>query len=355
MTGHRRPARARSWLLATVIAALAALAEWARRTRIQTGLDPTSMRGERYVASGDGTPLHVELDGSPDADLTVLFVHGLLARSAEFDAQWDRLRRTARLVRFDHRGHGRSGRTRGPVTIRQLGQDVAAVLDSVPAGPVVIVAHSMGGMAVLSLAAQRPDLFRGRVVGVALLATAAGHDAAGHPVETAVRRVARAHVLTPLLWLLRVTAPLTERFRPRGTRATRQVVRALLFGRDDATRDLVAQAQRMLEEPPLRTLTALHGSILRLDERAGLRVLRGIPTAVVVGGDDRLTRPAHSRAIAAELGGLAELRVIPGVGHALTQSAPDDVNDAIERLLRRSRRHALTKPSGSQTSPAVVT
>lgn len=350
------PVRTRSWFVASVVAALVALAEWARRTRVQPGLARTAVRAERCIAADDGTLLHVEYDGDPEADLTILFVHGLLARSAEFDAQWDRFRPSARLVRFDHRGHGRSGRTHGAVTIAGLGRDVATVLDAaVPAGPVVVVAHSMGGMAVLSLAAQRPDLFRGRVVGVALLATAAGHDAPGHPVETAVRRVARAHLLAPLLWLLRVTAPFTERVRPRGTRGTRRVVRALLFGRDDATRDLVGQTQRMLEEPPLRTLTAVHGSILRLDVRPGLRVLRGLPTAVVVGADDRLTRPAHSRAIAAELGGLAELRVLPGVGHALTQSAPDEVNAAIERLLGRARRHVLTKPSGSQTSPAVVT
>ena len=49
---------------------------------------------------------------------------------------------------------------RSHCTIDQLGRDLYAVLEAVvPAGPVVLVGHSMGGMTVLALADQRPDLF----------------------------------------------------------------------------------------------------------------------------------------------------------------------------------------------------
>ena len=43
-----------------------------------------------------------------------------------------------------------------------------------PEGPVVLVGHSMGGMTVMSLAGQHPDVVRERVVAVALIATSAG-------------------------------------------------------------------------------------------------------------------------------------------------------------------------------------
>ena len=38
----------------------------------------------------------------------------------------------------------------------------------------MLAGHSMGGMSILALARQRPELFGGRVVGVFLLATSAG-------------------------------------------------------------------------------------------------------------------------------------------------------------------------------------
>ena len=38
----------------------------------------------------------------------------------------------------------------------------------------VLAGHSMGGMSIMALARQRPELFGDRVVGVFLLATSAG-------------------------------------------------------------------------------------------------------------------------------------------------------------------------------------
>ena len=77
-------------------------------------------------------------------------------------------------VYWDQRSHGRSERGRDqlagePATIDQLGRDLKAVLDAAaPEGPVVLVGHSMGGMTVMALADQYPELVRERVAGVAL-------------------------------------------------------------------------------------------------------------------------------------------------------------------------------------------
>ena len=57
-------------------------------------------------------------------------------------------------------------RTARPVTIDQLGRDLKAVIDAAaPEGPLVLVGHSMGGMTVMALADQYPELVRERVVG----------------------------------------------------------------------------------------------------------------------------------------------------------------------------------------------
>ena len=56
----------------------------------------------------------------------------------------------------------------------QLGRDLETVLAvMVPRGPVVLVGHSMGGMTVLSHARQFPQHYRTRVVGAALISSAA--------------------------------------------------------------------------------------------------------------------------------------------------------------------------------------
>jgi pimeloyl-ACP methyl ester carboxylesterase len=330
-----RPAP-RLGLLAAVLAWIGVLATWARRTRRQPPMPAISPDSTQTVVADDGLRLHVEIGGRTASDLTVLFVHGLLARSAEFDPQWEPLLGRTRLVRYDHRGHGGSERSRKATDVEQLGRDLGRVLDATaPNGPVVLVGHSMGGMTVMALAGQRPELFGPRVRGVLLLGTAAGHDIDGHPFENATRHVARRGVLAPLLWLLRMIAPANERLRPRNTWLLRRLTRSLVFGAADANPSLVAQVQQMLEEPPLSTLAALHGTLLRHDARAALPVLARVPVAIVAGEDDRLIRVEHSIALKEALGASAELVVLPGVGHALNRSAPHDVNAAIDRLLER--------------------
>ncbi len=159
--------------------------------------------GSRTVMTDDGVPLHVEFDGDPDAPLTVLFSHGFTARLVEWDLQRAALRHRARLVLWDQRGHGRSGWTRlTAATIDRTGRDLGTVLDAVaPTGPVVLAGHSMGGMSIMALARQRPELFGTRIVGAFLLATSAGGLAETGLLGLAVRLLRRLGLLTLYLWL----------------------------------------------------------------------------------------------------------------------------------------------------------
>jgi pimeloyl-ACP methyl ester carboxylesterase len=160
-----------------------------------TELDPDRIR---TVQSEDGVSLHIEEVGPTGAPLTVVFIHGyaLSLRSFYYQraALVERFGDGVRLVFYDQRSHGRSGPSvPGGATIEQLGRDLYTVLDAVvPTGPIVLVGHSMGGMSVLSLAQQYPELFASaephrrrryraqeppRVTAVALLATSSGQMA----------------------------------------------------------------------------------------------------------------------------------------------------------------------------------
>jgi pimeloyl-ACP methyl ester carboxylesterase len=290
------------------------------------------------VAAEDGVPLHVELDGDPDAALTVVLTHGFTASLGEWETQVPTLRDRARLVLWDHRGHGRSGWTRlTRATIDQTGRDLGAVLDAAaPSGPVVLAGHSMGGMSIMALARQRPELFGTRVVGVFLLATSAGGLVRTGLLGRWIRLLRGLRLLPLWLALLQKVAPLLERVRRRGSAAGRWFVRRYLFGRDDADPAQVRQVQDLLERTPYPVTMAFYAAFLDHDEEASLRVLRRVPVTVVAASHDRLTPARHGRRMADLLGDAAELVVVPGAGHAVNLTRPDVVNAAFLALLDRA-------------------
>jgi pimeloyl-ACP methyl ester carboxylesterase len=281
--------------------------------------------------------LHVEVDGTSDAPLTVLLTHGFTARLGEWDGQREALRGRARLVLWDHRGHGRSAwDRRQDATIDRTGRDLGEVLDATtPSGPVVLAGHSLGGMSVLALARRRPELFGTRVVGVFLLATSADGLVPDGVVGRLFGLARRVGLLAVYLRWLRLIAPLVERFRRRGTALGRWYTRRYLFGRDDAEPAQVRRVQDMLEETPLPVTTAFYASILEHDETAALEVLGRVPVTVVVGTHDRLTPAVHSRRIAEVIGSGAELVVVPGAGHSVNLTRPEVVDSAFLTLLDR--------------------
>ena len=98
------------------------------------------------VTADDGVPLHVEevgpAAGEQGARLTVVFCHGYTQQMAVWHYQRQALAadNPGRLVFWDQRAHGRSGRGRPEnSTIDQLGRDLHAVLDEVDAGDEVLL------------------------------------------------------------------------------------------------------------------------------------------------------------------------------------------------------------------------
>src|SRR3954469_24713236 len=293
--------------------------------------------GSRTVRTDDGVDLHVEVDGDEDAPLTVVLSHGFTARLAEWEIQRAALRHRARLVLWDQRGHGRSSWTRlTAATIDRTGRDLGEVLDATtPTGPVVLAGHSMGGMSVMALARQRPELFGSRVVGVFLLATSAGGLVETGILGLALKLIRKLGLLPLYLWFLQLVAPLAERFRRRGTVIGRRVTRRLLFGRDDAHPHDVRLVQDPLAETPGPVTMAFYATFLDHDETAALEVLRRVPVTVVAATHDRLTPAAHGRRIAETIGEGAELIVVPGAGHSVNLTRTQIVDDALNALMDR--------------------
>lgn len=295
--------------------------------------------GSRVVETDDGVRLHVEFDGPTDAPLTVVFSHGFTARLAEWELQRAAVRDRARLVLWDQRGHGRSAVTPLPdATIDRTGRDLGQVLDAVvPSGPVVLAGHSMGGMSIMALARQRPDLFGDRVVGVFLLATSAGGLVETGILGWLVKLIRWLRLLPVYLRVLQLVAPLLERFRWRGSAFGRWFTRRLLFGRDDADPASVRLVQQLLEETPYPVVAAFYATFLDHEETASLAVLRRVPVTVVAATHDRLTPYDHGRRMAEAIGPDAELVTVSGAGHSVNLTRTQIVDDALNALLDRVR------------------
>jgi pimeloyl-ACP methyl ester carboxylesterase len=285
------------------------------------------------VVTDDGVPLHVEVDEVPDPPVTVVFCHGYALELDCWHFQREHYRGRVRTVFYDQRSHGRSGRSPvGHATIDQLGVDLLAVLEAVaPDGPVVLVGHSMGGMTIVALAEQHPELFGDRIVGAALVSTTAGGLdpsrvlfpmmpawAGSGPVHRGVATLARGH---------RVVDGLRRAGRSVAMVATDQ----LAFG-DDVPASYVAFVDRMLSATPFEVVAEFFPGFGSLDKFDAVEVLSKVPITVICGTVDKLTSIGHSRKLHARIGG-STLREVEGAGHMVILERSTEVDGELDRLL----------------------
>jgi pimeloyl-ACP methyl ester carboxylesterase len=301
-----------------------------------TPWDPAA--GHRFVTA-DGTVLHVRDAGQRQpGDPTLVLVHGWTLDHTSWDrvvtALTTTVGRPIRVLRFDHRGHGGSAPApAGTATVAQAADDLAELIaDRVPDGPIVLVGHSMGGMAVMALAQRHPELVRARIAAVGLVATSSGGLSGatlGLPNRVAglVRRIER-RVNRRLARLRRpVLLPKPALARPG--------LRWLLFGTGPLRADVAATAEQVGRCHPA-SMVAFRQSIDEHERTDVLAGLRGLPVVLLAGSVDRLTPLAHARVIAGELAD-AEFVTYPRAGHMLPYERATEVAAHVATLIERTR------------------
>ncbi|MFJ1459153.1 alpha/beta fold hydrolase [Nocardia sp. N2S4-5] len=288
------------------------------------------------VCADDGTPLAARVFGSDTAPLTVVFVHGHCLRTESWSFLREQLRRQwgegTRMVFYDHRGHGESGSADPDTyTIDQLGHDLDAVLRTVaPSGPVVLVGHSMGAMVVLAYARLFPAAVGSRIVGIGLLAAAAGGL-----TTVGLARFLNRHAVSSLRAAVRRAPRLMQTSKRLSRRIFEPMVREAGFGTRKVNPHMAAIATAMLNDTPLLTMTSFLDSLIRFDENATLRLLSDLPTLVLAGSADIMIPFAHSVVLASQLSG-AELVRLDGAGHSVILERAEEVAAAVAALVERA-------------------
>ena len=104
----------------------------------------------------DGCPLNVEIEGNEGAPVLMLS-NSLGTNLHMWDDQAAEFARHFRLIRYDRRGHGKSGTTPGPYSFDRFGRDILAILDALKIKTINWCGLSMGGMDGQWLGANAPD------------------------------------------------------------------------------------------------------------------------------------------------------------------------------------------------------
>jgi pimeloyl-ACP methyl ester carboxylesterase len=314
--------------------------------RIRLGPDPAAdeafgceLGAELTVVADDGLPLHVQVSGPAGAPATLIFCHGYALNADVWYYQRAAFDHRYRCVFYDQRSHGRSGRSDPDlVSIDQLGADLHAVIEAAaPAdSPVVLIGHSMGGMTIMALADQHPEMFGTKVIGAVLIATAAGLVDPLPWLPAVLRPAVRMAVPSMITGASRGRiAGVVERGRHSASDIAFLGTRHLGFGDSRVSPTVIDFLERVIRATPIDVIADFYVALTGHEKRHALKVLGNIPVLVMVGDKDRIVAPAMSEEIAASVRD-AELVEIHGAGHVVILERPDEVNTALSALVARA-------------------
>jgi pimeloyl-ACP methyl ester carboxylesterase len=245
------------------------------------------------------------------------------------------------MVFYDQRSHGRSGRSSlENATIDQLGRDLKLVIDTLaPDEPVVLVGHSMGGMSIVALAEQHPEIFGDRVVGLGLVSTTAGgqrtHKILSRYIPDAIGR----RVVEQGLLVAAERDRILEVARRNGGVLALRVIEEFAFGDKPVPREYVAFLDSMISATPLKVLVEFIPQFDALDKFHVVESFAHVPTVIVCGTKDKLTSIGHARKLSSRLP-RARLVELEGGGHMSIFEFKDEVNGALEKLFAQADQQA---------------
>ena len=233
------------------------------------------------LIDADGCPIHVRVDG-PQGARVLMLSNSLGTTMDMWDGQLAPFTRHFRLVRYDRRGHGKSGCPEGPYTMERLGRDALAVLDGLGLERVSWCGLSMGGMVGQWLGANAPQ----RIERLVLTNTSSYFpDKAAWNERIALVRERG---------LAAFAGPNMERWFTRGFR--------------ERSPEAVAPIRAMFAATPLAGYIACAEAVRDMDHRALLPRIEA-PTLVVAGRHDPATPLEANEYISSNVAG-AKLTVL---------------------------------------------
>ncbi|HZX95871.1 MAG TPA: 3-oxoadipate enol-lactonase, partial [Myxococcales bacterium] len=246
--------------------------------------------------------LFYDLTGPENAPV-VAFSNSIGTTLEMWDRQVPALSDRYRCLRYDTRGHGRSQVLDRPVTIGDLADDLAGLLDALGVEKAHIVGLSLGGMTAQAFGARYPE----RAQSLVLMATSAYLPHGWDERAATVRAQGMGAI---------VNAVLARWFTPAFAATHPEQVAPL--------------RERFLQLDP-RGYAACCEAIRDMDLRPSNAALRA-PTLIIAGADDPATPVAMMEDIRTRIP-QAELVVLPRAAHILAVERADLVNRHLAAFL----------------------
>jgi pimeloyl-ACP methyl ester carboxylesterase len=286
------------------------------------------------IARANGVDLCYEIFGDPAAE-PMIMVMGLGAQMIQWDDDLCRLlaARGFRVIRFDNRDIGKSGKLSGggrltamellklrflkipvqaPYKLRDMAQDTIGLMDALGIQSAHLVGASMGGMIAQEIAILFPQRVRSLT---SIMSTT------GNPKVPPATREAMAILMAP--------PPATrEEFLERFAK-TWKVLRVGSFPEDEALDRARAERTFARGLNPAGAGRQLRAILASGSRKERLRAVKA-PTLVIHGTVDPLVHPAGGKDTAASIPG-AKLVMVERMGHALPMQMWPQIIDAIDK------------------------
>lgn len=283
------------------------------------------------LSSPTGSELHVAKTG-PEGAPVVLLTHGWGLDHTIWRTLGDALARRYRVVAWDLPGLGDSR----PPAMSAIGldlfaRDLATILTAIDR-PVILVGHSIGGMTLQTLLRDDPDLVRSRVAGLVLVNTTYTN-----PLKTMalsnLAQALRGPVLEPSLWATMLLAPLAQlsAWQSYLSGAAHLANRVGFASR--VTRSQLEHTTLLTTRNSQAASARGNLAMFRWDATGALARAE-IPTLVLGGQQDLVTRPDASQVMAATAPD-AELRLVDHANHMGFLERHDAYAPAIEAFCVR--------------------
>lgn len=257
----------------------------------------------KTVVSRDGVPISYSVYGKGEP--TLVFVHGWSCDRYTWDKQVDYFKKKYQVVALDLAGHGISGRQRKNYTQAAFGEDIAAVVRAVGAGKVILIGHSMSGVAILE--ANRN--LKGVVVGLIAIDTLENFEG----------------MLTPAQ-IKEFVAPLKEDF----TKGAGSFVE-MMFPKNADPKIIAwvrAKWSRAVPEIAINTIENYFNTPV-------IPLLSGVDVPLwCLNADLWLSYPEINHKYLKSY----NLRLMPGLGHFLMLEAPDEFNRQLEDIINQIKK-----------------
>lgn len=254
--------------------------------------------------------IDMSYDDTEGDGAALVLLHGFPFDRSMWLGQALALGREFRVVAPDLRGSGETPLGVGGVTLETLAEDVAALLDELKLGRVILGGLSMGGYVAFEFLRKFP----GRVRALVLADTRpqADTEEGRRAREENARRALQEGMV-----------PIVESMLPKLLSAKT---------REGGGEVLERVRTMMLRTSPEGAAASLRAMAARRDQTDLLPSIN-VPTLIVVGREDAVTPPADAEAMRAKIEG-SRLVIIEGAGHLSNVERPEKFNRALYEFLR---------------------